>query len=337
MRALVLKKPGEAAVEIVPDPVRRPDQVLLKVRNVGLCGTDLNSFRGKNPLITYPRVLGHEIAATVVETSGLRPDLAEGACVAVSPYSSCGSCPSCRRSRPNACQFCQTMGVMRDGGLTEFIQAPAEDIFPAKLSLSELCIVEPLSIGFHAAARGRVTAEDTVAVIGCGGVGLGAIAGASFRGARVIAIDVEADKLDVAYKAGAAYLINTASEPLGERLRELTAGSGPDVVIEAVGRPETFRAAVELVAFSGRVVYIGYAKEDVAYETRLFVQKELEILGSRNAIADNFREVIRMLEDKRFPVADYITEVVPLDAAAEMLRRWSDHPGDFTKIIVRLE
>jgi threonine dehydrogenase-like Zn-dependent dehydrogenase len=229
------------------------------------------------------------------------------------------------------------MGVMRDGGLTEFIQAPAEDIFPAKLSLSELCIVEPLSIGFHAAARGRVTAEDTVAVIGCGGVGLGAIAGASFRGARVIAIDVEADKLDVAYKAGAAYLINTASEPLGERLRELTAGSGPDVVIEAVGRPETFRAAVELVAFSGRVVYIGYAKEDVAYETRLFVQKELEILGSRNAIADNFREVIRMLEDKRFPVADYITEVVPLDAAAEMLRRWSDHPGDFTKIIVRLE
>lgn len=337
MRALVLKKPGETAVEIVPDPVRRPDQVLLKVRNVGLCGTDLNSFRGKNPLVTYPRVLGHEIGATVVEANGLRPDLKEGTHVAVSPYSRCGSCPSCRRSRPNACQFCQTMGVMRDGGLTEFIQAPAEDIFPAKLSLSELCIVEPLSIGFHAAARGRVTAADTVAVIGCGGVGLGAIAGASFRGARVIAIDVDSEKLEIARKAGAAHLVNTASETLHKRLQELTDGCGPDVIIEAVGRPETFRAAVELIAFSGRVVYIGYAKEDVAYETRLFVQKELDILGSRNALADNFRDVIQMLEQKRFPVADYITEVVPLEAAAEMLRRWSDHPREFTKIIVRVD
>lgn len=337
MRALVLRKPGEAAVEIVPDPVRRPDQVLLKVRNVGLCGTDLNSFRGKNPLVTYPRVLGHEIGATVVEADGLRADLAAGARVAVSPYSRCGSCPSCRRSRPNACQFCQTMGVMRDGGLTEFIQVPAENVFPAKLSLSELCIVEPLSIGFHAAARGRVTAGDTVAVIGCGGVGLGAIAGASFRGARVIAIDVDSEKLAIARKAGAAHLINTATESLHKRLKELTDGCGPDVLIEAVGRPETFRAAVELVAFSGRVVYIGYAKEDVAYETRLFVQKELEILGSRNALAENFRDMIQMLEQKQFPVADYITEVVPLESAAEMLRRWSDHPHKFTKIIVRVD
>jgi len=337
MRALVLKKPGDATVEIIPEPVRRPDQVLLKVRNVGLCGTDLNSFRGKNPLVTYPRVLGHEIGATVVEANGLRPDLTAGAHVAVSPYSRCGSCPSCRRGRPNACQFCQTMGVMRDGGLTEFIQAPAEDVFPAKLSVSELCIVEPLSIGFHAAARGRVTAGDTVAVIGCGGVGLGAVAGAAFRGARVIAVDVESEKLEVARKAGATNLIDSTSETWKQHLDELTNGQGPDVVIEAVGRPETFRAAVELVAFTGRVVYIGYAKEDVAYETRLFVQKELEILGSRNAVADDFREVIQMLEQKRFPLADYITEVVPLESTAEMLHRWSDCPRDFTKIIVSLD
>jgi len=337
MRALVLKQPGEAAVEIVPDPVRRPEEVWLKVRRVGLCGSDLNSFRGKNPLVTFPRIPGHEIAATVVEASTVRPDLTEGTCVAVSPYSCCGSCPSCRRGRPNACQFNQTMGVQRDGGLTEFIQVPPEKIFPGNLSISELCIVEPLTVGFHAVERGKVTAADTVAVIGCGGVGLGAIAGAGFRGARVIAIDVQSEKLEIARKAGASHLINTASETLRKRLHELTDGRGPDVVIEAVGRPETFRAAVELVAFSGRVIYIGYAKEDVCYETRLFVQKELEILGSRNAVANNFREVIQMLEQARFPVADYITAVVALETAAVMLHRWSEHPDEFTKIIVRLD
>ncbi len=337
MKALVLKNPGEAVIQAVPDIVRAPDQVLLKVRRVGFCGTDLSSFRGKNPLITYPRILGHEVAATVVEESRLRSELVQGTNVMLSPYFSCGNCPSCRRNRPNACQSNQTMGVQRDGALTEFIQMPVDKIFPANLSITELCMVEPLTVGFHAVARGRVTAEDTVAVIGCGGVGLGAVAGAGFRKARTIAIDVDATKLEIAKKAGAAHLINTATEPLEDRLRDLTGGRGPDVIIEAVGRPATFRAAVEQVAFTGRVVYIGYAKEDVAYETRFFVQKELDILGSRNALPENFLEVIRMLEEKRFPVSEYVTTTVSLDAAPEMLRQWSDNPNDFTKIMVRLD
>ena len=337
MKALVLKNPGEAVIQVVPDIVRVPDQVLLKVRSVGFCGTDLSSFRGKNPLITYPRILGHEVAATVVEESSLRPDLVQGTNVMLSPYASCGTCPACRRNRPNACQSNQTMGVQRDGALTEFIQMPVDKIFPANLSITELCIVEPLTVGFHAVARGRVTAEDTVAVIGCGGVGLGAVAGAGFRKARTIAIDVDSTKLEIAKRAGAAHLINTAAEPLEDRLRDLTGGRGPDVIIEAVGRPATFRAAVEQVAFTGRVVYIGYAKEDVAYETRFFVQKELDILGSRNALPENFHEVIRMLEEKRFPVSEYVTTTITFNAAPEMLRQWSDNPNDFTKIMVRLD
>jgi len=337
MKALVLKNPGEAVIQAVPDLARVPDQVLLKVRSVGFCGTDLSSFRGKNPLITYPRILGHEVAATVVEESSLRPELVQGTNVMLSPYASCGNCPSCRRNRPNACQSNQTMGVQRDGALTEFIQMPVDKIFPANLSITELCMVEPLTVGFHAVARGRVSAEDTVAVIGCGGVGLGAVSGAGFRKARTIAIDVDSTKLEIAKKAGAAHLINTATESLEDRLRELTDGRGPDVIIEAVGRPATFRAAVEQVAFTGRVVYIGYAKEDVAYETRFFVQKEIDILGSRNALPENFHEVIRMLEEKRFPVSEYVTTTVPLDAAPEMLRQWSDNPNDFTKIMVRLD
>jgi len=183
-------------------------------------------------------------------------------------------------------------------------------------------------------ARGRVTAADIVAVFGCGGVGLGAIAGAAFRGAKVIAIDMDDRKLEVARKAGAKHLIHSKTEDLHARLEEITEGHGPDVMIEAIGLPLTFRAAVDEVAFAGRVVYIGYAKEPVSYETRLFVQKELDILGSRNALPEDFREVIRLLEAGHFPVEDAISAVVELEQAAGYLADWSEHPHKYTKIMV---
>jgi threonine dehydrogenase-like Zn-dependent dehydrogenase len=235
----------------------------------------------------------------------------------------------------NACQHNQTMGVQRDGAMTEYISVPRARVFTADLSLKELCLVEPLTVGAHAAARGRVTAQDTVAVFGCGGIGLGAIASAAFRGARTIAIDMDDRKLEVARKAGANYLINTVREDLHARLTDLTNSDGPDVVIEAIGLPVTFRAAVEEVAFTGRVVYIGYAKEPVSYETRLFVQKELDILGSRNALPDDFRAVISMLESGKFPVEDAVSMIVPPEEAAAKLAEWSAHPGRFTKIMVQ--
>ena len=309
----------------------KPGEVLLRVNLVGMCGTDLTTFRGGNAMAAFPRILGHEVAATVVEGETA---LAPGTAVAVSPYTHCGRCPSCRRGRVNACQFNQTMGVQRDGAMTEYISVPAERLHAARLSLKELCLVEPLTVGAHAAARGRVTDADTVAVFGCGGIGLGAIAGSAFRGATTIAIDMDAKKLEVARKAGAAHLINTAEQDLHERLVEIT-GDGPDVVIEAIGLPLTFRAAVEEVAFTGRVVYIGYAKEPVCYETRLFVQKELDILGSRNALPEDFREVIRMLESGRFPFEDAVSAIVPPEEAASILAEWSANPARFTKIMVQ--
>src|SRR5437763_1386692 len=316
MKALVLQKPGIASIEAIPEPVVRDRSILLKVRMVGLCGSDLNSFRGLNPLVSFPRIPGHEVSATVVQGDSSLPS---GTDVALSPYTSCGQCASCRRGRPNACQFNQTLGVQRDGALTQFIVMPREKLFPAKLTPKELCLVEPLTVGFHAIARGRVTADDTVAVFGCGGVGLGAIAGSHSRGATTICIDVDDEKLDLSRKAGGAHTINSAREPLHDRLLELTEGRGPDVVIEAVGTPATFRAAVEEVAFTGRVVYIGYAKEPVSYETRLFVQKELDVLGSRNAQPEDFRDVIRMLEAKRFPVEQAVTHTVSMNDVPEIL------------------
>ena len=300
---------------------------------MGLCGSDLNSFRGSNPLVTYPRVLGHEIAATVVEGSVTVP---AGTRVTVSPYTSCGVCASCRRGRFNACRDNQTLGVQRDGALTELLVVPEAKVYASQLPLDHLALVEPLTVGFHAVARGRVEASDVVAVFGCGGVGLGAIAGAAFRGARTIAIDVDDAKLQTARAAGATDLIHARRDDVAQRLRELTAGDGPDVVIEAIGTPETFRMAVEEVAFTGRVVYIGYAKQPVAYETKLFVQKELDILGSRNALPEDFRAVIAMLEAGRFPVAEMISATVPLEEAPAILKAWSDDPSAYTKILVSL-
>lgn len=335
MKATVLRAPGKAAIEQVPEPESADDgNILLRVRKIGLCGSDLNSYRGRNPMVTYPRILGHEIAATVAMRNPLHPAWPQGTAVTVSPYTSCGRCASCRRGRANACQFNQTLGVQRDGALAEFIAVPADRLYRANLSLRELCLVEPLTVGFHAASRGRVAPADTVAVIGCGGVGLGAVAGAAFRGATVIAVDVEDAKLATAQKAGAAHTINTAHEDLHTQLAEITNGHGPDVIIEAIGLPLTFRAAVEEVAFTGRVVYIGYTKQEVAYETRLFVQKELDILGSRNAQPEDFRDVIRMLEEKRFPVDDAITHTVVIDEAPHILAAWDRDPAHYGKIMI---
>jgi len=332
MKAVVLRSPGEIVIEDRPEPELSDGNVLLKVNRIGLCGSDLNSYRGKNPMVSFPRVPGHEVSATVVEGAAFAP----GTQVTLSPYTSCGKCAACRRNRPNACQRNQTLGVQRDGGLTEYLVVPPEKLYTANLSLKELCLVEPLTVGFHAVARGRVTQSDTVAIIGCGGVGLGAVAASGFRGARTIGIDIDDAKLEIARKAGATDLINTNRSDLHTKLAELTDGSGPDVMVEAIGLPNTFRAAVEEVAFSGRVVYIGYAKEPVAYQTRLFVQKELDVLGSRNALPEDFREVIRMLEQHRFPVEDAVSATFQLDEAPEAFAAWSADPARFTKIMIQV-
>jgi threonine dehydrogenase-like Zn-dependent dehydrogenase len=329
VKAFVITEAGKTDIVEIEKPKPGAGDVLLRVHIVGFCGSDLNTFRGRNPMVTYPRISGHEIAATIEEVGTDVPDsLKPGMTATVAPYTSCGECASCRRGRPNACQSNQTMGVQRDGAMTEYVVAPWQKVYASeKLSLRELALVEPLTIGFHAVNRGDVAEGDVCAVFGCGGIGLGAIAAASYRGAQVIAIDVDDAKLALGRKAG---------ESLHDRLQELSGGRGPDVMIEAVGLPATYRAAVEEVAFTGRVVCIGYAKKPVEFETKLFVQKELDIRGSRNALGE-FADVIEMLEAGRFPVDDVISKVVPLDEAGEALRVWDADPAAFTKILVSLD
>ena len=226
------------------------------------------------------------------------------------------------------------MGVRRPGAMTQFIAIDWADLHLSnQLSLRELALVEPLTVGFHAAARGRISSADTVAVIGCGIVGLGAIASAVNRGAKVIAIDIDETKMEIAKKIGVQHTINTTKTNLHDVLMEITQGDGPDVIIEAVGSHLTYRAAVEEVAYTGRVVCIGYAKKEVEFNTGLFVRKEIEILGSRNC-TDEFPEVIKYLEQGIFPVDAVISKVVSLADAGQALADWAENPAGITKIMV---
>lgn len=338
MQALQIIGPGQTSVIEIAKPQFQADEVLIKIRRAGLCGSDLSTFRGANPLVSYPRIPGHELAGTIVATGANVPaSLTSGTDVLVLPYTACGVCPACRQGRVNTCRSNQTLGVQRDGGMAEFLTVPWNKVMTAPgLSFAELALVEPLTVGFHAVSRGRVTATDTVVVLGCGAIGLGAIAGAAARRARVIAVDLDARKLDLARRLGAAEtVVNTAGQ-LAARLQDLTGGAGPDVVIEAIGIPTTFQEAVNLVAVAGRVVYIGYAKAPVEYQTKLFVQKELDILGSRNALASDFEAVIMLMQSGAVPVADVISKVVSLPQAGAALAAWSAAPGDIIKIQVEL-
>lgn len=337
MKAISILEPGKVQVvdKEMPQPAR--GEVRLKIKYVGFCGSDLTTFLGKNPMVKYPRIPGHEISAVVDAIGTEVPDfLKAGQAVTVVPYTNCGVCPSCKRQRYNACQYNETLGVQRDGAMAEYISVPWQKVLVADgLSDVELALVEPLTVGFHAVDRGRVSDIDTVMVLGCGMIGVGAIVRAALRGAKVVAVDIDDDKLTVAKQLGATFTINSMKDDLNAKLAELVPG-GPDVVIEAAGNPKTYLAAVNEVAFTGRVVCIGYAKDDVSFATKLFVQKEMDLMGSRNATPSDFQAVIGYLQRKTFPVGQMVTRTVEIPQAAEALSTWAADPGKVFKIMVKL-
>jgi threonine dehydrogenase-like Zn-dependent dehydrogenase len=228
------------------------------------------------------------------------------------------------------------LGLQRDGALSGRFAIHYSQVFSNRvLLLKELALVEPLSVGYHATNRGRVTEVDTVLVIGCGTIGMGAIAAAARKGATVIAADIDDAKLADARKFGAGHTINSGRQDMLTVIDELTNSDGVSVAIEAVGLPETFRLAVEAVAYAGRVVYVGYAKKEVCYNTTGFVRKELDIMGSRNALRV-FPAVIKMMEKRQQPFLELVTRIYPFDETAQAFRDWDAAPGKFTKILIEL-
>ncbi|MBQ4392526.1 MAG: zinc-binding alcohol dehydrogenase family protein [Prevotella sp.] len=336
MKAIQISEPSVMKVIDIDAPQMGDDEVLLRMKYVGFCGSDLNTYRGGNPMVKMPVVPGHEVGAVIEKVGRNVPEgLKEGMVVTVNPYTNCGKCASCRNGRVNACQHNETLGVQRWGAMRESLCLPWEKVIPAGLLTPRECaLVEPMSVGFHAVSRAQVTDIDVVLVIGCGMVGMGAVVRSAQRGATVIAADIDDDKLALARQMGASYTVNTRTEDVHKQLLTMTSGFGPDVVIEAVGSAPTYQMAVDEVAFTGRVVCIGYAKTEVSFQTKYFVQKELDIRGSRNAQPSDFRAVIHYMERRTCPVDRLISAVVKPEQAAGAMQHWAEAPGRVFRILV---
>ena len=330
---------GERQMEIVSVEGQelKANEVLLRLAYVGFCGSDLNTWLGRNPMVKMPVIPGHEVGAVIEKVGADVPEILKpGMVVTCNPYTNCGKCASCRNGRVNACEHNETLGVQRNGAMREFIALPWEKVIPAGgLDPRTCALIEPMSVGFHAVNRAQVTDIDTVVVIGCGMVGMGAIVRSALRGATVIAVDSDDEKLALAKEMGATYAINTKTEDVHARLQEMTGGFGPDVMIEAVGSPVTYNMAVNEVAFTGRVVCIGYAKTEVSFQTKYFVQKELDIRGSRNAQPSDFRAVIHYLERGTCPVDRLISNEVSPEQAPWAMQQWAENPGKVFRILVK--
>lgn len=329
MKALQIAGPHQVRVINLPAPVAGPGEILLELRFVGFCGSDLNTFRGRNAMAKPEVIPGHEIGAVIAALgTDIPPKFRIGQVVTADPYTHCGHCASCRAGRYNACENNETLGVQRDGAMREFIVLPWQKVIPADgISVRDAALIEPMSVGFHAVDRAAVGDNDTVLVVGCGMVGLGAVVRSLRRGATVIAADIDPGKLALARELGAAYTYDTRTV-----WQELPA---PSVVIEAVGSPETYRLAVEEAEFCGRVACIGYAKSDVSLPTGLIVKKELAVLGSRNATPSDFEAVIRCIRKGDLPMEKFISGVVRPEIAQEALERWDADPGKVYRILTK--
>lgn len=336
MKALQITDLKHIQVVQLPTPTAQPGEVLLRLKYVGFCGSDLNTFLGRNAMAKAQVIPGHEIGAVIEAVGeGCPEELQVGQVVTVNPYTNCGHCASCRNGRVNACQNNETLGVQRDGAMRELISLPWQKIIPVKgVSVRDCALIEPLSVGFHAVDRGQVSDIDTVLVFGCGMVGLGAVLRSVQRGATVVACDISDEKIELARQCGAAYGINSQKESLIDRINEITDSRGADCVIEAVGSPATYQSAIAAVGFTGRVVCIGYSQLEVSFQTKYFVQKELDIRGSRNAMPNDFRAVMSMLNSRQLPIERFISDIVRPEDAQSALEQWAANPGQvFRKLV----
>ena len=337
MKAVQIVNPHEMRVVDIDKPVLGVGEVMVKIEYVGFCGSDLNTFLGRNPMVNLPIIPGHEVGAVIEKIGeGVPEGFTKGMNVTLNPYTNCGKCASCRNGRVNACEHNETLGVQRNGVMCQYAVLPWQKIIPAEGISSRTCaLIEPMSVGFHAVSRAQVIDNEFVMVVGCGMVGLGAVIRASQRGASVIAVDIDDEKLALAKRIGAAYTVNSMTENVHERIQSITGGFGVDVVIEAVGSPATYVMAVEEVSFTGRVTYIGYSKTEVSFQTKLFVQKELDIRGSRNALPSDFRAVINYLKAGNCPVDELISNETGPDGAFDAMKEWASNPGKVFRILVK--
>lgn len=321
MKYIVCEEPGNFQLKEKEAPKRKKGEALLKVNKVGICGTDLHAYTGNQAFFTYPRILGHELATQVVEIDENSKGIKAGDNVVIMPYLSCGHCVACRNGKTNCCSQIQVLGIHTDGGMQEQITVPADILLPANnLTDNQMAIVEPLAIGAHAIRRADVQPGETVVVVGCGPIGIGIMKLAQIQGAKVIALDMNQDRLQYAKDViGVDYIVNVNEDPV-KQISEITNGDLATVVFDASGHKGALESGPSYMAHGGKFVLVGLSKGELTYTHPAIHAKETTLLCSRNATVADFEHVINILD--QFPTDSFITHNVHFTDMKENFDSW---------------
>jgi len=335
MKYIVCNQPGEFLMGEKPAPSASDTQALLKIKRVGICGTDIHAYGGRQAYFTYPRILGHELAAEILEIGPNEQGLKAGDQVGIIPYLSCGSCVACRKGKTNCCTHIEVLGVHTDGGMQQLLALPPQLLLPANgLSLEEIAIVEPLAIGAHAIRRAGLLAGERVLVIGCGPIGIGILKLAQLAGAEVMAMDVNDARLHyVREQLGIQHTVHALQQPL-KTIEDMTNGDLAEVVFDASGNAQALMEAPIYMAHGGRFVLVGLSKEKLCYDHPAIHAKEMSLLCSRNATRQDFEHVISVLNSGRFPVSSYITHRVGFEEMIGQFEQWLKPGSGLIKALV---
>lgn len=334
MLSVVLAAPGRLDLVERPEPAAPTrGEALVGVRRVGICGTDHHAFAGRQNFIHYPCVLGHELAVEVLDLGDGVSHVQVGDLCAVLPYVACGSCDSCRRGRTNACERLQVLGVTREGGLQERLVVPAELLFPGHgLHPDQLALVETLGIGWHAMRRARPEDGDRVLVLGAGPIGLAVAQAVREFTDRVVICDLAAERRDFAASQGLTIVAGGAD--LATMLVEQFEGRRPSLVFDATGHRTSMESALGHAASGGRVVFVGHTRGPISLDNPTFHARELEVLASRNATAEDWREVVERVRSGRLDALSWVNHRASLESIVEELPLLVEDPGAVVKTIV---
>jgi 2-desacetyl-2-hydroxyethyl bacteriochlorophyllide A dehydrogenase len=337
MKTLVCAEPGKFEYRTGAKPEPKKGQAIIRIRRIGICGTDLHAYEGTQPYFTYPRILGHELAGEVLEIDNAS-NFEVGEAVTFIPYFHCGNCVACRRGKPNCCTRIQVFGVHIDGGMAEYISVPASSLLHSEgLSFDELALVEPLAIGAHGIRRARVEPGEFVLVIGAGPIGLGTMEFARIAGAQVIALDMNEQRLQFCKdKLNVAYTINATAPDVTAQLSAITAGDMPTVIIDATGSLKAINNAFQYMAHGARYVLIGLQKGDVTFSQPEFHKREGTLMSSRNATRQDFIHVIENMKKGEVKPATYITHRVHFEQVKEKFQQWLNPANGVIKAMVDL-
>lgn len=337
MKTLICTTPGQFEYAEREKPVLEKDHSILKIRRIGICGTDLHAFEGTQPYFAYPRVLGHELAAEFVEgdnAEGFTP----GELVTFIPYFHCGECIACRSGKPNCCSSIKVCGVHVDGGMAEYLSVPSHSLLHGEgLSEDELALVEPLAIGAHGVRRADVKEGEFVLVIGAGPIGLGIMEFARIAGGRVIAMDINDHRLSFCQeKLSVEYTINPLKDDVNAKLSEITNGDFPTVVIDATGSQKAINSGFLYMAHGARYVLVGLQKGELIVSHPEFHKREATLMSSRNATREDFRHVISCMKQGLVKPATYITHRVQFDQVKDEFESWLKPETGVIKAIIEM-